>query len=121
VRTVYTVAFLGNGFLMAFNPKRNGWEMPGGKVNENENVTDAAEREYLEESGHAIDIVSTEEMNGCHVCAAFLGEKKAEGEFVTAVFTELPDDLAFGRSEYDGVLEWAASAVKGRRNGNIVR
>ncbi|MDR0334454.1 MAG: NUDIX domain-containing protein [Methanomassiliicoccaceae archaeon] len=107
--TVYTVAFLGNEFLMVFNPKRNGWEMPGGKMNDNESVTDAAEREYTEESGYAIDIVSVKEADGCHVCAAILKDKKADGEMRSEMFAELPGNLAFERSEYDGVLEWARS------------
>jgi 8-oxo-dGTP diphosphatase len=31
-RTIYTIAFKGNEFLMVYNRKRNGWEMPGGKI-----------------------------------------------------------------------------------------
>ena len=110
---VYTVAFSGNGFLMVLNPKRGGWEMPGGKMEENESTVDAAKREYLEESGYTIDVVSVNEINGCNVCAAYLLEKVSNGELASKMFTELPDDLSFERSEYDGVLEWARS-VTGR-------
>ena len=112
MNTVYTAAFAGKGFLMVFNPKRNGWEMPGGKIEAGESVIDGAKREYLEESGYAIDVVAMKEMNGCHVCAAALGKRIAEGELVSKMFERLPDDLAFERSEYDGVLDWARSAVK---------
>ena len=37
-RTAYTVAFGPEGFLMVFNPKRNGWEMPGGHIREGESA-----------------------------------------------------------------------------------
>ena len=114
MNTVYTVAFSGGEFLMVFNPKRNGWEMPGGKIERNESAVGAAEREYLEESGYAISVVSMKETADCHVCAAFLKDKRRDGELVSRLFSELPDDLAFERSEYGGVLEWARSAVKSK-------
>ena len=110
-RTVYTVAFQGIEFLMVFNPKRNGWEMPGGKIEAGESVVDGAKREYLEESGYTIDVTSTKEMNGCRVCAAILGKRTEKGELVSKMFSELPDNLAFERSEYDGVLEWARTVI----------
>ena len=110
--TVYTVAFSGREFLMVFNPKRHGWEMPGGKIEENEDTADAAVREYLEESGYSIKIVSIKEAGGCYVCAAVLGKKISDGELEPKLFTELPDELAFERSEYVGVIEWAASVIK---------
>jgi len=114
MNTVYTVAFYDPGFLMVYNQKRKGWEMPGGKIEGGETVECAAEREYLEESGYRIDIISVKKMNGCHVCAALLGERTKEGEMLTKMFEELPDDLAFDREEYDGVLEWARSALRAR-------
>jgi len=114
MNTVYTVAFSGGEFLMVFNPKRNGWEMPGGKIETGESVTDGAKREYLEESGYSIRIVSTKEMNGCHICAAVLGKKTEKGELASKMFERLPDNLAFERSEYDGVLEWARSVIKNK-------
>ncbi|MDR0778136.1 MAG: NUDIX domain-containing protein [Methanomassiliicoccaceae archaeon] len=113
MNTVYTVAFSGPLFLMVHSPKRNGWEMPGGKIEEDENIKDAAVREYMEESGHRVRIISMTQMNGCHVCAAFLGEKVKDGEFTTKMFRELPADLSFERSEYYGVLDWARHAVYG--------
>ncbi|MDR2866032.1 MAG: NUDIX domain-containing protein [Methanomassiliicoccaceae archaeon] len=112
--TVYTVAFSGSRFLMVYNSERCGWEMPGGKMEDGESVTDAALREYLEESGYVIDIVSVTAMNGCMVCAAVLGERAGGGEMASELFPELPECLAFGRREYDGVLEWARS-VLGKR------
>ena len=49
--TIYTVGFSDEGFLMVYNPKRKGWEMPGGHVREGEDREDAAVREFLEEFG----------------------------------------------------------------------
>ncbi|MCL2142854.1 MAG: NUDIX domain-containing protein [Methanomassiliicoccaceae archaeon] len=109
--TVYTIAFLGGEFLMVFNPKRNGWEMPGGRTEEGESIIEAAEREFAEEAGYAIDVISTKRIDDCHVCAAYLLGKIGSGEFTAKMFSEVPEDLAFGRSEYNGVLEWARSAV----------
>lgn len=119
--SVYTVAFLGDEFLMVFNPKRKGWEMPGGKIGDDESAIDAAVREYMEETGHGIHVISTKEMNGCHVCAAVLGKMERNGEFAFRLFSELPDALSFGRSEYDGVTEWARSVVKDVVNNDVAR
>ena len=111
--SVYTVAFSGTKFLMVRNPKRNGWEMPGGRIEKNEGVKDAAVREYMEEAGHEIEIVSINEItDGCCVCAAVLGERTGGSEFASELFSELPEELAFGRAEYDGVLEWARSVIE---------
>ena len=111
MNTVYTVAFSSGRFLMVYNPKRKGWEMPGGRIEENESVTDAAEREFMEESGYAVDIVSHKAADGCCVCAAVLGDRVKEGEFSSELFSELPNELAFERSEYEGVIEWAQNTV----------
>jgi 8-oxo-dGTP diphosphatase len=111
MNTVYTIAFSGREFLMVYNPKRKGWETPGGRIEDNESVKDAAAREYLEESGYEVDIVDIMVCDDCYVCAAVLGRKVGAGEFVSSLFGELPDDLAFERSEYDLSLEWARSSI----------
>jgi len=112
MNTVYTIAFDGHDFLMVYNPKRKGWEMPGGSMEDNENAADAAFREYLEESGHEISVIAVKATDDCYVCAAALGAKIRDGEFISALFTELPDELAFDRSEYDEVIEWARSVTE---------
>ncbi|MCL1983978.1 MAG: NUDIX domain-containing protein [Methanomassiliicoccaceae archaeon] len=114
--TVYTVAFSGGRFLMVYNPARKGWEMPGGHIENGENAEEAAGREFLEESGYGIRIVSVKEMHGCYVCAAVLNEKIREGEFINSLFSELPDELAFERSEYDDVIDWAHSEMIRKEN-----
>lgn len=117
MRTVYTIAFSEDRFLMVYNPKRNGWEMPGGKAEDNEKDYEAAIREYREESGYNIKIIDSQELNGCRVFAALLGSKLRNGEMRTELFTELPDELAFDRSEYDNVMEWARSVMDKKVKG----
>ena len=110
--TVYTIAFLGSEFLMVLNPGRNGWEMPGGRMEEGESITEAAEREFAEEAGYAIDVISSVRTDDCHVCAAYLLGKIGNGEFAAKMFSALPEGLAFERSEYDHVLKWARSVAQ---------
>lgn len=111
-RTVYAVAFDADGrFLMVRHPRRNGWEMPGGKTEAGETVQEAAAREFLEESGHRISVVAVRDIGYCDVCAAELGEKEGEGEMEARLFDSLPDDLSFGRDEYMSVVPWARDAV----------
>ena len=86
--------------------------MPGGHVEAHESMTDAAEREYMEESGYGISVISVKHIYGCAVCAAVLKDKVCEGEMRSRLFRELPDGLAFDRSEYDGVIEWARTVIK---------
>jgi 8-oxo-dGTP diphosphatase len=107
LKTVYTVAFKDGKFLMVFNPERNGWEMPGGKIEKNEDVKDAAIREFLEESGYEVDIVSVRNLNHCWVCSARLKDKVSDSEMESELFETLPDELFFDKKEYDEVIPWA--------------
>lgn len=114
MRTVYAIAFRDGSFLMVHNENRNGWEMPGGKIEEGESVRDAARREYAEEAGYRIDIVALKDIGHCDVCACILRDRlDAECEMASELFAELPDDLSFGRSEYEETVPWARSAVYG--------
>ena len=54
MRTSYAVAFHEGLFLMVYNGRRRGWEMPGGHVEEGETSAQAAARETEEESGYSI-------------------------------------------------------------------
>jgi 8-oxo-dGTP diphosphatase len=113
-RTVYTIAFRGDDFLMVYNPKR-GWEMPGGKLNGGEATQEAAKREYEEESGFAVEIVATQNLGHCEVCAGrLLGKVSGYHEMESELFSDLPENLAFGREEYEEVVPWAREAVNRR-------
>lgn len=106
--TVYTVAFLDSRFLMVWNPKRNGWEMPGGHMKVGETPEEGAEREFVEEAGYHIEVVKVRDLGHCKVCAARLGDKADDApEMRVGFFEEVPEELFFDRAEYDDVVPWA--------------
>lgn len=112
-RTVYAVAFDGNGdFLMVYHPGRGGWEMPGGRIEPGETVEEAAKREFLEEAGYAISVAAVRDIGYCDVCACRLMDKVSEHcEMRSEFFRNLPDELSFGRAEYEDVVPWARSLL----------
>jgi ADP-ribose pyrophosphatase len=112
MNSVYSVAFKGKEFMMVYNDTtRKGWEMPGGRIEYGETPEEAAEREFLEESGYAVKVIAKEQMNGCWVCCCELLEERGKGEMETAMFSELPKELSFPLSEYEGVIEWARKTI----------
>ncbi len=110
-RTAYCVAFDGDRFLMVHNPRRNGWEMPGGKLEDGETAEAAAARECLEESGYEVEIVATRDIGYCDVCSARVVAKRSEGEMRAEFFDTIPEELAFDRSEYETVIPWARGTL----------
>ena len=113
MRTAYAIAFKDDRFLMVWHNKRNGWEMPGGHVEEGETSEQAAAREFLEEAGYAIDIVATRNIGYCDVCAAILGEKvRGDCEMRSEMFGSLPNELSFDREEYEDTVPWALKMVR---------
>jgi len=113
--TVYAIAFNGDRFLMIFNEKRGGWEMPGGRIEDGESAEDAAKREFLEESGYDIDVLEIKDLGHCWVCACLLLNKtNCSPEMHSELFLEIPENIAFERSEYEAAVPWARSAVSGR-------
>lgn len=111
--SVYTVAFDETGrFLMVWNPKRDGWEMPGGHVKRGETRAQAAVREYAEESGCAVEIVAERDLGHCGVCSGVLrGRVPGSPEMKCQMFESLPERLAFDREEYLDTVPWARSFV----------
>ncbi|TQS79222.1 MAG: hypothetical protein A3Q59_06925 [Methanomethylophilus alvi] len=107
--TVYAVAFRGRRFLMVFNARRGGWEMPGGHIKEGETPEQAAVRETREESGFAIKVVATRDLGHCYVCAAVADAGAADGdcEMESSFFGSLPEKLSFPREEYLDTVPWA--------------
>lgn len=112
MRTAYAVAFSGDRFLMVWHPKRHGWEMPGGHVEAGETSEQACIREFMEESGYSIEVVTTRDIGYCDVCAAILKEKVSEDcEMEPRLFSELPEELSFDREEYEDTVPWAKREV----------
>lgn len=110
-RTAYCVAFEGERFLMVYNPRRKGWEMPGGKLEAGETAEQAAARECLEESGYTVEIVATRDIGYCDVCSARIVSKAEGAEMRSELFSEIPDELAFDRAEYEEVVPWARGTL----------
>jgi len=110
--TVYSVGMEGDKFLMIFNPRRGGWEMPGGHIERDESVRDAAEREFMEETGLELHICACRPIRDSNVCVGTLGKQLHKGEMEYRLFTELPEPLAFPREEYLEVLGWAYSVMR---------
>lgn len=112
MRTSYAIAFSGDRFLMVWHSRRNGWEMPGGHVEEGETSEQAAKREFLEEAGYEIEVVAVRDIGYCDVCAARLGKKVREDcEMRSELFSELPEQLSFEREEYEDTIPWARSQL----------
>ena len=112
MRTAYAVAFCGERFMMVFNERRGGWEMPGGHVEQGETSEQAAAREFEEEAGYRIEVVAVRDIGYCDVCAAVIkGSTGRPCEMRSELFSEIPDQLSFDREEYEDTVPWARAAV----------
>ena len=110
--TIYTIAFKDGLFLMVWNPKRKGWEMPGGHVKTGETRLEGAKREFEEESGWTVDIKEVRDLGHCRVCAGILGDRiSADHEMTVRLFAELLDELSFPRDEYMDTVPWAKGVI----------
>ena len=107
MRYVYCIAFHGDEFVMVFNPRREGWEMPGGKVEEGESDIEAIKREFREEVGHELEPAATMELAEGTVFAGRIGRRVQVGEMDWCLFRTLPDQLSFPRVEYVPLIDWA--------------
>ena len=116
MRTVYCIAFRGNEFLMIYNPKRQGWEMPGGKVEDGESDLEAARREFREESGMDVVIAGNMATDDCMVFAGRVGGPIGPAEMEMRMFTELPGELAFPTCEYMPLIAWARNILDAGSN-----
>ncbi len=106
MNTVYSMGVRDGRFLMVFNPRREGWEMPGGTIEDGESPAEAARREFQEESGFDLEVLEVREGEGCYVALGRIGDKVGEGEMEHQLFLELPTPLAFSAEEYHPVLRW---------------
>lgn len=111
-RTAYAVGYKDGMFLMVWNPKRDGWEMPGGHIRGGESIEEAVAREFVEEAGYHIEVVKTRDLGYCHVCAAVIKERMfINNEMKAEFFNEIPEKLSFDRAEYEDVVPWAKEQI----------
>jgi 8-oxo-dGTP diphosphatase len=111
MRYVYGIAFTGDKFVMVHNPRRSGWEMPGGKIEEGESDLEAMIREFREEVGHEFVPVSSMDVDGVTVFAGELGGPLPPAEMEWRTFDELPPQLSFPLVEYLPLIAWAREAT----------
>ena len=122
MRWVYCVCFVGDRFAMVFNGARGGWEMPGGRIEPGETPEEAAVREVREECG--CDFIPLSQMprrDGAvfYGDLACLPDRSTPGEMAWELFERLPEELAFGKEEYDAVMTWARAEHSKRENGRF--
>ncbi len=118
MKWVYCICYVGDRFVMVFNPKRNGWEMPGGRIEPNELAEQAAIREVREESGcDMVPVASIARRDGAVFCGELTcaPDAKERAEMRWDLFSELPSPLAFGEAEYTDVLAWSKDKMAEHR------
>jgi 8-oxo-dGTP diphosphatase len=108
---VYAIAFSGGSFLMVYNPKRQGWEMPGGRMEPGESPEQAVVREFLEETGQGFRPITNTPFRDGQVFAGDLMLEGGQGEMEWKLFRSLPDELAFPEVEYLEQLRWAEACL----------
>lgn len=122
MRFVYAIAFSGNKFIMIKNRKR-GWEMPGGRVKDGEDIDEAIKREFLEETGMTFESVSRlVKGDGTIYFGIAEGNSSYSSEETSEVglFDELPADLSFPKEEYEPLLKNALEMLKKYINRNHI-
>jgi 8-oxo-dGTP diphosphatase len=118
MKWVYCICYIGDRFLMVYNPNRKGWEMPGGRIEPNELAEQAAVREVREECGCDMSLVaSVERRDGMVFCGELVcaPDARSKAEMQWDLFSELPSPLAFGEQEYTEVLAWSKATIAEHR------
>jgi 8-oxo-dGTP diphosphatase len=111
---VYGIGFRDGRFLMVYNPKRKGWEMPGGKLEGMETPLEGMMREYREETGFELEVLDCRPMGEVVVFAGLVGRGEGEGEMRWELMDELPVNLAFPECEYLEQIAWTREVVEHR-------
>ena len=115
-RTVWVFGFLDDKVMMVKNVKRGGWEMPGGHALKGEGYREAAKREFLEETGHNLEIISGIDAEHGKVYYGRVGEKVGEfnrNEISEArLWERLPENLNFPEIEYIIYMKAAPDGIR---------
>ncbi|MDP7264329.1 MAG: imidazolonepropionase, partial [Candidatus Thermoplasmatota archaeon] len=115
-RTVWVFGFRKDKVMMVKNVKRGGWEMPGGHAHKGEGSREAAKREFLEETGHLLEIISAMDAEHGKVFYGVVGEKisgfNSDEISDVMLWDQLPDDLNFPEIEYKIYMKAAPDRIR---------
>ena len=102
---VVAVALEDSKFLLVYNPKRKGWEFPGGRVEEGEDEMEACVREFAEEVGFEFIPRCKLRTELYAIFVGKIGKRVTDGEMEWRFFDSLPAELSFPAEEYAEVLK----------------
>ena len=120
---VYAVAFSGRKFVMVRSRERRSWEMPGGEIKPGETPEEAILREFEEETGMGLKIVSLRRFDGGTVFFGYAAgwPRKISPEIASVeLFDRLPAHLSFPRREYETMLQEARRLLKNYIKGDFI-